>query len=73
MVGLPEGRSPPTAVGVGVATNCYDTRNKRRHERRGEKKEEKRVVFSRAGELSVYISSSLSCLLILILSHAIEV
>ena len=73
LVGLPEGRSPPTGVGVGVATNCYDARNERRHERRGEKKEEKRVVFSRVGELSVYISSSPSCLLILILSHAIGV
>jgi len=73
LVGMPEGRSPPTGVRVGVATNCYDACNERRQERRGEKKEEKRVVFSRAGELSVYISGSTSCLLILILSHAIGV
>jgi len=33
-VGLSAGRRPPTGVGVGVATNCYDARNKRRHKRR---------------------------------------
>ena len=32
LVGSSGGRRPPT--GVGVATNCYDERNERRHERK---------------------------------------
>jgi hypothetical protein len=55
LVGSSGGASPPT--GVGVATNCYDERNK--GDRKG--KEEKRVIDSESGRTSYLYSPLLPC------------